>query len=39
MALPHVLPRVTLGWQAWSIVAIVVILAVAASLLLLLMGG
>jgi hypothetical protein len=34
MALPHVVPRITLGWQAWSIVAIVVVLAVAAALLL-----
>jgi hypothetical protein len=34
MALPHVIPRITLGWQTWSIVAIVVVLAVAAALLL-----
>ena len=34
MALPHVIPRITLGWQTWSIVAIVVVLAVTVALLL-----
>jgi len=34
MALPHVIPRITLGWQTWSVVAIVVVLAVAVTLLL-----
>jgi hypothetical protein len=34
MALPHVIPRITLGWQAWSLVAIVLVVVVAAALLL-----
>ena len=34
MALPHVISRITLGWQTWSIVAIVLALAVAVALLL-----
>jgi len=34
MALPHVIPRITLGWQTWSVVAIVIVLAVAVTLLL-----
>jgi hypothetical protein len=34
MALPHAIPRITLGWQTWSIVVIVLVLAVAVTLLL-----
>ncbi len=34
MALPHVIPRITLGWQTWSIVAIVIVLAVGLTLFL-----
>jgi hypothetical protein len=38
MPLPHVIPRITLSWQTWSIAAIVLALAVAAALLLMMMA-